>query len=1215
MSPLSLKPTHKPVKAYYEALKGFKSANISHESAVRSAFQELLNHCCHQVEWKLIPEFSIKRPDQHPLRVDGAMLDDFEIPRGYWEAKDSHDDLEDEVGKKFQQGYPKDNIIFQAPDRAILWQGGKQILDEDITKPDRLVETLHELFRYRQPVVMRWEEAATEFKEKIPELAKGLLARIEEERKTNQKFIRAFTEFLELCRHSINPNLSIQAVEEMLIQHLLTERIFRTVFQNSDFTRRNIIAAEIEKVIEALTSKAFSRQEFLNKFDRLYVAIEAAADSITDFAQKQHFLNTVYEKFFQGFSVKVADTHGIVYTPQPIVNFMVKSVEEILQKEFGRSLSDKGVHILDPFVGTGTFIVRVMQEIKRQALTYKYQHELHCNEVMLLPYYIASMNIEHEFFEKIGEYKPFEGICLVDTFELAEPHQAELFTTKNTERVEQQKKSPIFVIMGNPPYNAWQLNENDNNKNRKYPTLDKHVAETYAKASSATNKNALSDPYVKAFRWASERIGDEGIVAFVSNNSFLGQIAFDGMREHLAKDFDAVYVLDLGGNVRKNPKLSGTTHNVFGIQVGVSITLLVRKTPSLPFGEGARVGSEEKKPTGEGSATGKATSPPAPLHRRGERSKTPRLSPRGQGVLQRARIFHARVDEFWRKEEKYHYLDEVQQRQKVEWKSINPDEKNTWLTEGLHDEFEAFPPMGTKEVKANESSVFIMYSNGVKTHRDAWAYNFSKAELAQNMQRTITAYNTHVSRWSRLSKKPKSDDFAEYDDKKLSWSRDLKLDVQRGKYAEFEESKMRSALYRPFCRQRLFFDRILNEEVYQIPHIFPTKESRKENRAICLTAIGNTKPFHCILTNTIPDLHLTGESQCFPFYTYDEDGSNRRENITDWAVEEFNRVYDLTPDPSPLERGGSEDPRYMTTDAETWKHLKPLAREHRKEQTEAEEILWQHLRNKKLGFKFRRQHAIGEFIVDFVCIEKKLVVELDGEVHKEQREYDAERTRILNGRGFRVIRFWNSEVTNNIKDVLARVKQALTTPLSTGEGSGVRSITKADIFHYIYALLHHPTYRERYAANLRRELPRVPFVKDFRSFAEAGKKLATLHVEYEKQKQYKLDVIESKVGHLNYRVEKMKLSKDKKTLIYNDFFKLGGIPQEAFEYRLGNRSALEWIIDQYQISTDKRSGITNDPNRADDPEYIMRLIGQVITVSLETVKIVKQLPKLEMMRE
>jgi predicted helicase len=381
----------------------------------------------------------------------------------------------------------------------------------------------------------------------------------------------AFDDFLALCRQSINPNLSAQAVEEMLIQHLLTERIFRTVFNNPDFTRRNAIASEIEKVIDALTSQSFSRDGFLQSLDRFYKAIDSTAKTIDDFSQKQQFLNTVYEKFFQGFSVKVADTHGIVYTPQPIVNFMVRSVEDILQKEFGKSLSSPDVHILDPFVGTGNFIVHIMQAIKKTALAQKYHNELHCNEVMLLPYYIASMNIEHEFYELTGSYEPFEGICLVDTFELAESKQISFFSTENTARVEKQKRTPLFVIIGNPPYNANQQNENDDNKNRKYKVMDRRVAETYAKDSKATNKNALSDPYVKAIRWASDKIRDtgEGIVALVTNNSFIEDRPFDGLRKDLEREFDAIYVLDLGGNVRRNPKLSGTMHNVFGIQVGL----------------------------------------------------------------------------------------------------------------------------------------------------------------------------------------------------------------------------------------------------------------------------------------------------------------------------------------------------------------------------------------------------------------------------------------------------------------------------------------------------------------------------------------------------------------------------------------------------------------------------------------------------------------------
>lgn len=577
MQQLNLKTSHKPVTEYYRALGQFKSLRVSHETAVRSAFQNLLESCCKQFNWKLVPEWPIKRAERHAARADGALVDEFRLTHGLWEAKDESDDLRREVRRKFDAGYPDTNILFQSPERAILYQNGREVLDADITEPEALVKTLQHFFEYQPPAYEQWEQAAEDFQRELPELGAALTEQIERARVKNARFREAFTGFYELCRQAVNPNLSEQAVEEMLIQHLLTERIFRTVFKNSDFTRRNVIAAEIERVIDALTSQAFSREEFLRRFDHFYRAVETTAATIDDFAQKQEFLNSVYEKFFQGFSVKVADTHGIVYTPQPIVNFMVRSVEEILRREFGKSLSDPGVHILDPFVGTGNFLVRVMQEIKRTALEQKYRGELHCNEVMLLPYYIASMNIEHEFYELTGNYQQFEGICLVDTFELAESRQISFFTTENTARVERQKRSPITVVIGNPPYNAWQLNENDNNKNRKYKEMDRRVAESYAKDSKATLVNSLSDPYVKAIRWASDRIGEEGIVAFVTNNSFVDNLAFDGMRKHLERDFDSIYVLDLGGNVRKNPKLSGTTHNVFGIQVGVSINIFVRK--------------------------------------------------------------------------------------------------------------------------------------------------------------------------------------------------------------------------------------------------------------------------------------------------------------------------------------------------------------------------------------------------------------------------------------------------------------------------------------------------------------------------------------------------------------------------------------------------------------------------------------------------------------
>ena len=1034
MTTLNLKPTHKPVKAYYESLERFESIGVSHETAVRSAFQTLLEYCGRQFNWILVPEHSMPPLTGHstsPLTrgdrggknkrivVDGALIDTFQLPHGYWEAKDIHDDLPSEVLRKFEKGYPRDNILFQTPHRALLWQNSQQTLDADLTDPTQLIHTLETLFSHRPQEYTEWEEAVSQFKDRVPALGNGLADLIEKERGANREFTAAFAAFHEKCRQSINPNLSEAAVEEMLIQHLLTERIFRTVFSNSEFTRRNVIAREIETVITALMSHAFSREDFLRSLDPFYIAIERTAASIDDFSQKQGFLNTVYEQFFQGFSVEVADTHGIVYTPQPIVDFMVRSVEEILRTVFDRSLSDAGVHIIDPFVGTGNFIVRMMREIRPTALEDKYRTELHCNEVMLLPYYIASMNIEHEFYEATGDYQPFEGICLVDTFDLAEDRQLPLFAPDNTRRVEEQKETPMFVVIGNPPYNVGQVNENDNNKNRKYQTMDKRVKDTYAKDSTATNKNKLSDPYVKAIRWASDRIGEEGIVAFITNNGFLDGVAFDGLRKHLADDFDVIYILDLSGNVRKNPKLSGTTHNVFGIQVGVSINFFVK--------------------------------------RRGKTNS-------------QAEIFYARVDELWRKEDKYRYLDTKEYYRNIEWKAIKPDQRYTWLTEGLRTEFETFIPMGTKETKEARGKVvnviFKIYSLGVRTNRDAWACNFNRNRLTDNMRRMIDTYNAEVDRWKRRENRDANvDDFVISDDAKIKWSRDLKLDLRRDKIAEYAEGKARNSLYRPFTKSNLFLDRVMNEEVYVFPSIFPTPETEQENRLIVVPSIGGRSDYWCFCTDIIPNLTITSidGSQCFPFYTYDEDGTNRRENITDWALAQFRAHY--------------------------------------------------------------RDESIGKW----------------------------------------------------------------------------------DIFHYVYALLHHPDYRERYQANLKRDLPRLLYTPDFWDFAKAGGRLGEIHIGYEEAEEYPLHFIENRDAPIDWRVEKMKLSKDKTQLAYNDFLTLDGIPAKAFDYRLGNRSALEWVIDQYRVKTDKRSGIVNDPNRPDDPRYIVKLIGQVIAVSVETVEIVEGL--------
>jgi type I restriction-modification system DNA methylase subunit len=377
MSQLNLKPTQAAVKNYYVALNQFGQLYIDHEMAVRSAFQYLLSTSGRKLKLTLVPEFEIKRKHSS-IRVDGALIDEFHLSHGYWEAKDEKDDLDREIKSKLEKGYPRDNIIFQAPERAVLYQSGARIADEDISKPENLVQIVNQFFDYKAPHIEEWEQAVSEFSERIPELAAAVKKIIDEERRRNPAFVHSFEDFYALCRQAINPNLSEDAVERMLIQHLLTERIFERIFNNPDFTRRNVVAAEIEKVIVELTKRAFNRNEFLRPLDRFYKAIEVSAENTTGFTEKQAFLNKVYERFFQGYSPKEADTHGIVYTPQPIVNFMVRSVEEILQKEFGRSLGDKGVHILDPFVGTGNFIVNIMEKINATELPYKYENELHC---------------------------------------------------------------------------------------------------------------------------------------------------------------------------------------------------------------------------------------------------------------------------------------------------------------------------------------------------------------------------------------------------------------------------------------------------------------------------------------------------------------------------------------------------------------------------------------------------------------------------------------------------------------------------------------------------------------------------------------------------------------------------------------------------------------------------------------------------------------------
>jgi len=1036
MTPLNLKPSHKSVKVYYEALEEFEKLGVKHEGAVRAAFQGLLDHCARQASRTLIPEYQLKRKTGRPLEPDGAIVDSLSqvLRYGLWEAKDTDDDLEKVIRAKFKAGYPRDNILFQEPRRAILYQNGEKLFDADLTQSDQLAHVLNLFFGWQPPAFDQWERAVEEFKGRVRELGENLAKLIRGERRTNAKFQAAFDDFLALCRASLNPNLSENAVEEMVVQHLLTERIFRKVFDIGDFMRRNVIARQIENVIEALTSRSFSRDAFVKNLEHFYIAIEQAAETITDFAEKQRFLNTVYERFFQGFCVKVADTHGIVYTPQPLVDFMTASVEHVLRTKFQSSLSHRNVHILDPFTGTGNFIVNLMRRIPKSALPHKYREELFCNELMLLPYYVASMNIEHAFWEATGSYEAFEGICLVDTFETAEREQRQfdVFNEANTERVRRQLRAPIKVIIANPPYNAGQVDENDNNKNRKYEEIDRRVRVTYSADSTATLVRKLSDPYVKAIRFATDRIGDAGVVCYVNNNSFVAEKSFDGMRKHLVQDFDLIYILELGGNVRKNPKLSGTTHNVFGIQVGGSINLFIRLPPK-------------------------------------------------KGRKRRAKIHYHAVPVDWRREQKYDFLNRAGSIAGVKWRLLRPDEKHHWLTNKTDGEFSKFIPIGSKKYKARSNlglpTIFRAYSLGVSTNRDSVAYDFNTERLAKRVEQFVDDYNAELDRWRKKAVPPKDpkqlaqyvDDFVRYD--RVKWSRDLKLKLVRGVELQFSPEAVCPSLYRPFTKLMLCNQKGIVDRPGSVDEWFPTPKAHKENPMILVPSEGARSPFWCFATNLLPNLNFVSidSTQSFPLYTYRDHGRRREDNIPLLTLEHFQKHY----------------------------------------------------KNK--------------------------------------------------------------------------------------------TITRDDIFHYVYALLHHPDYRARYAENLKRELPRIPLVgqaADFHAFAEAGRKLVDLHVHYEDQKPYPLRRVENPEARLDWRVDAMKLGKDRSAVRYNDFLTLEGIPERVFDYRLGNRSALEWVIDQYRVGRDDHGNVTSDPNRSDDEQYIVRLLECVITVSLETLQIMADLPPL-----
>ena len=857
---------------------------------------------------------------------------------------------------------------------------------------------------------------------------------------------KKFDAFLKGLRKTLNPSISEIDAIEMLSQHLITRPVFDALFEGYEFTKQNPVSKTMQKMLDLLEEQSLEKETI--SLEKFYESVRERARGIDNAEGKQKIIFELYGKFFQTAFPRIAERLGIVYTPVEVVDFILKSADDALKSEFGVGLTDKNIHILDPFTGTGTFIVRLLQSnlLKDKDLQRKFQSELHANEIILLAYYIAAINIEEAYHGRIKKsYEPFEGIVLTDTFQLSEGKGVfdEVIFPINSERSSKQNKLDIRVIVGNPPYSGGQKSENESNKNFKYPMLDESIKRTYGAHSAATNKNTLIDSYIRAVRWASDRIKDKGIVCYVSNGSFIDSNAMDGLRKCLADEFTSIYLFNLRGNQRtsgETSRMEGGKIFGSGSRAQIAITLLIK-------------------------------------------------NPDKRGKCQ---LFYHDIGNYLNREDKLNLITKYGSLRGIKWDLLTPNSNHDWINQ-RDEAFETFTSLSEKKDKSS-STFFDLCSNGVLTSRDAWIYNFSKERVASSVERMINFYNSQVDHYTKHSKRAHGEaksieSFINNDPSKISWSSSLKSFLERRLKFAFDNKKIITGLYRPFCKQWLYFDDRLNHRVSQLPKIFGNNSC--DNVVIDVSGIGATKEFSALVSNIPPEFATLSNGQCYPLYSYEKsenmgglfdtktkDGLVRKENITDSILKEYRQYYDV-------------------------------------------------------------------------------------------------------------------------------------------------KISKEDIFYYVYGILHSLEYKKRFAASLTKMLPRIPFVDDFWFFSKAGRKLADLHLNYEKVRPYAVKESSSELA-LNaktlYRVEKIRFGKnskevDKSIIHYNSQIILKDIPLVAYEYIVNGRSAIEWIMERYQLSTDKDSQITNDPNdwakEHGDPKYILNLLKSVITVSVETMKIVNGLPPLK----
>lgn len=888
----------------------------------------------------------------------------------------------------------------------------------------------------------------TNWAKEVGEIAKKFIERITNLVKENEEAKKNFDEFVSGLQKNINPSVDSEQAIEMLAQHMITRPVFDALFKDYEFVHNNAVSHSMQFMIEVLEAEGFDMD--VEVLERFYNSVRINIGDIDNLEGKQTIIKNLYEKFFKGAFPKTVDKLGIVYTPIECVDFIIHSVDDILKKEFNTSLTEENVHILDPFTGTGTFITRLLQSglIRPEDMKRKYLNEIHCNEIVLLAYYIADVNIESVYHDimKPDKYLQYDGICLTDTFQLNEHGDNDIFSQlfpENSDRVLKQKKSPVRVIIGNPPYSVGQKSANDNAQNLSYPALDSRIAKSYAANTNATNKNSLYDSYIKAFRWASDRIAqmkEGGIVAFISNGSWIDGNAQDGMRQCLQDEFTSVYVLNLRGNQRTSGELSRKEGGkIFGSgsRTPIAITILV-KNPKI----------DKKK----------------------------------------AEIYYHDIGDYLTREQKLEMVKKFRSVNGVDWKTLEPNEKNDWINvrDGVFDGLIRIDSEKKFDSKAN--TFFSIYSRGNETARDTWIYNFSSNNLKNNIISCINEYNINLP--------IKNAEGLNYDETKISWSSSLVSRALRNEKL-FYEDKIVDSIYRPFEKVFNYRGTGLTHRRGQHDSFFVNENYR--NIVMCIPGIGNNKKFSILAVNTIPDLGLTSACQCFPLYWYEE---NKATQLS---------LFD------PVGNDG----------------------------------------------KYIRHDGITDWILK-----------------EAQKRYHT------------------------------------------------KSITKEMIFYYVYGILHSEDYRTRFAADLKKSLPRIPLVDDinvFMDFYKAGKKLAELHLNYETIPPcpgVKVEGDRPLTGtdddYDYYKVvDKMRFrsKQDKSTILYNGHIIVSEIPDKAYEYIVNGKSAIEWIVERYCVSVDKKSLIKNDCNdwsrEHKKPRYILDLVLSVINVSVQTVDIVKGLPKLK----